>query len=810
MRRQKKGVITVFLSLILLGVLAVILTTLESARLYGGHVMAERAMDTAMDSLLAEYYAPLFKRYHIFGLDAGFGSKDADYTVLAEKLKDYMDNTFQPDRDMEELPIPLPAPLGLYGIETVGVNIASTRSLSDLQGELFVKQACEYMKYKVPESALNNLLKEFNIVEGMKETGEILNLKQETEEAAAELEGGVLKLMEAVDGFAVNKQGVITEGKDVKIRDNFVKKLWTGSINKTSLGIENDWLFLSVRNQYVNPTAAFEGIREEINSLFTIRSSRESLQIQLNALEAIDTSGFTKEEKKKYEKKEKDIGDQVKALQETEGLKQKSLNEEGKQLIRYLSKELEAVEKAHDILTELVSTSQNVRESIREYNHKLEEYIARNKEESKSLSEELDGELDMTEPGTEGVHQYDYEGMKDCLEKNRGLLEEYLKVAVLSVNSDSSSWQSYEEELTRYEETVNSLDFDPLRFSYSGWGKPKESESFWQGINNVIKNGLSELVIEDMETIPENSIPGTELPSEEYILAKKQENSKDLASEFSLDKREAIYSPVFSSLKDSGDFQEKSLSFLNNILFLEYLEEHFGDYQNGAKEGKKVLNYEKEYILGGRRTDRENLSEMVEKIIALRSLSNTITLLADAKSREEAGALAAGFVGFTGMPALIEAVKYMVIITWGFGEALVDTAAVFSGKSIPLIKQKKNFSLALTDIFGLTKERILEKAAGYEEVKDSGYIDYNGLLKLFLLLKGREDKTYRSMDLIQENLRAEYENEFSIRNCLEGFEAEGEFSMAVKFLPRPYLAEKQEEEGVPEGYHYRIRKEYVY
>ena len=316
-----------------------------------------------------------------------------------------------------------------------------------------------------------------------------------------------------------------------------------------------------------------------------------------------------------------------------------------------------------------------------------------------------------------------------------------------------------------------------------------------------------ELVIEATDEVSQNQLDVSELPATIMNVPNEKRGYEAQKNELALDKGDDLYNPVFSSLEGEGNTEDSGLTFLNDILFLQYIEEHFGDYVNGPAAGEKVLAYEKEYIIDGNEKDADNLAGMVNRIVAVRSLTNTITLLTDTKSREEAGALAAAFVGFTGMPALVEAVKYVVIVTWGFGEGLVDTAAIFSGKSVPYLKQKKEFSLSLTDIFGLTKAKIKEKASHYKKDSGLGKGDYNSYLKIFLLMKNREAKTYHSMDLIQENLRAEYDNGFSIKNCLAGFRAEGKFQMKTKLINFPFITKATDDKGI---YTYKYKQEYAY
>lgn len=804
MKKKESGVITVFLSVLLLAVLALILTTVEAVRLKGGYVQADRAFDTAIDSAFAGYYAPLYEEYHIFGLDTGSGSREADYSMVTDTIKNYMEYTFSPRKDMEKLPVSLPSSFEPFGITIDKMNITSTETLLDKNGELFAGQACEYMKYKVAEEGIKSLLERLDIIDGTQKTGEILEKKQEAEELAAELEGKVLLLMEAIDGFEIKKHGVKTEGDKAKIKDSFVKKLWTKTVDRNSLGIDNEWLFQSVQGYYINPLTGINEAKSQLIDLENCSVKLEEAQKNLQELSAVDTSKFTGKEKKSHTAGIEKARQVAEDYQKEEIELIESLNKEGDYLINILKQENEAISKALKILDEMQPLDKEVKENAEKYIKALNQYEDEMKEEA---SDRIPGDLDISDLDRSEALQYDFDGMKTCLISNKSIIEIYLAKNDLTINEDKGSWQAYSFNLAAYENCVRSLDFASLKFKYTDCIKPKDSTSFFEGLNKILGNGLMELVIKDTDTISNNLIDTTELPSAIMNTAGTSEESKP-AGKFGLDNKEEVYTPVFSSLKDVMDVKEEGSKLLDNILYLEYIKEHFGDYLQGPKSGKKVLSYEKEYILGGEEKDDDNLKKIVNKIVLFRSLTDTITLLADTKSREEAQLMAAGFVGFTGMPAIIEAVKYVIIVTWGFGEALVDTAAVFSGKSVPIIKKKKDFSLDLTDIFGLTKEKILEKAGSMkEEAGGIGYSGYETYLDVFIFLENKEDKLYHSMDVIQENIRG-YEEEFSIKNCLAGFAAEGDFKMESRFIDFPFIT--KDKELTDGAYSYHIRKECVY
>ena len=88
---------------------------------------------------------------------------------------------------------------------------------------------------------------------------------------------------------------------------------------------------------------------------------------------------------------------------------------------------------------------------------------------------------------------------------------------------------------------------------------------------------------------------------------------------------------------------------------MNYLQKHFqcavdegGKHQKGSKEHS--LSYELEYIIGGQKSDRENLKKTVNRILLIREGMNYATLAKSAKMRGEAMALAAAITGAAALP----------------------------------------------------------------------------------------------------------------------------------------------------------------
>ena len=66
---KKRGEITVFLSLCLLSVFALICVMVEGARTAGSRVYLQIAANGSLDTLFSQYHRELWKKYRLFGVE---------------------------------------------------------------------------------------------------------------------------------------------------------------------------------------------------------------------------------------------------------------------------------------------------------------------------------------------------------------------------------------------------------------------------------------------------------------------------------------------------------------------------------------------------------------------------------------------------------------------------------------------------------------------------------------------------------------------------------------------------------------------
>lgn len=194
-------------------------------------------------------------------------------------------------------------------------------------------------------------------------------------------------------------------------------------------------------------------------------------------------------------------------------------------------------------------------------------------------------------------------------------------------------------------------------------------------------------------------------------------------------------------------------------LINEYVVYHFPNF---IKEEETGFSYEQEYILNGKPSDRENLREMVNDLIKIRSAMNLISLLSDGEKKSEARALAMTITGAAGIAPICGIVTFFILTVWAFAEAAGDVKLLLQGGKIPFLKAGKEFRLSANQI--LEWGDAGTGVSGAEDKEEGRGLDYQGYIRLFLLLQSRVEKNYRIMDMIQKNIR-EKQMQFLMKQC---------------------------------------------
>lgn len=204
-------------------------------------------------------------------------------------------------------------------------------------------------------------------------------------------------------------------------------------------------------------------------------------------------------------------------------------------------------------------------------------------------------------------------------------------------------------------------------------------------------------------------------------------------------------------------------------LFLQaYAMNKLGTYREPVNLG--ALDYQVEYIVGGKGSDRENLKKTVNRMLLLREAANAAYLYTDPEKRAQSGALAASLCTALLIPEGVFVVEKLLLLGWAYGESLLDVRQLMAGGKVPLVKNSASWQLALSDIgqiFSLLQDG---------QAKNTSGLDYNDYLQILLFTSSRNSLTFRCMDMIEQNIRLKPGKEnFRIDSCMECLEMETGF-----------------------------------
>lgn len=204
---------------------------------------------------------------------------------------------------------------------------------------------------------------------------------------------------------------------------------------------------------------------------------------------------------------------------------------------------------------------------------------------------------------------------------------------------------------------------------------------------------------------------------------------------------------------------------ISDRLFLaEYVLEKLSCFTE--KKGNPALDYQVEYILGGKDSDRDNLQSTVNQLISLREVSNLAFLYTDTQKRGELKACAAALSIVALIPQGMELVQAVLAAGWAYVESICDVRTLLSGGKIPLVKDGNSWKTQLNSLSDAVKEG---------QNADRG-LSYQSYLRLLLAAKSPQILTVRCMDMIEQDIRKiqEYEN-FAFDSCIESLSAEIRF-----------------------------------
>lgn len=284
--------------------------------------------------------------------------------------------------------------------------------------------------------------------------------------------------------------------------------------------------------------------------------------------------------------------------------------------------------------------------------------------------------------------------------------------------------------------------------------KDNKNYSIFEKAKDFIDSGVLSLVLENPEKVSKNTITGSNLPT---TLKKKKNNnvSKEI--------KDKCTNAIYSGIK-------------------------FGNYVSVKKN--TGLNYEMEYIISGKYSDKENLTATVEKMVLSRTAMSAAHLIIDSEKMKEVSAIASSVASVTGLPFLEPVAKAILISAWSTAEAVNDTKILLSGGKVAIVKTKKSWRTGIDNMTESDKKG---------DLKGLNYTEY---CQMLIATENSSDCLYRMMDLIQVNIQKRYNSEFLISKSLTGFKVKAGYETAPLFTAIPVVINNMVEESG--GYKYSM------
>lgn len=249
-----------------------------------------------------------------------------------------------------------------------------------------------------------------------------------------------------------------------------------------------------------------------------------------------------------------------------------------------------------------------------------------------------------------------------------------------------------------------------------------------------IRKGSS--MVEDVNSFKSRGILEQVIPSDKEVSAESFNLSESVSHR---------------NLHKGNSKNSTKASSLDKIVFSMYLKDRLSHF--GKDLGHGGLKYELEYIVSGNDNDTDNLKGVVGRLLALRGSVNYVALYRDEARCNQALALSAALLAWTGNQGAIDAGKYAIMAAWAYMEGVLDVRLLLDGGKISMIKSQEEWTSDLFNIGACMspdfKARNCETGMSYE--------DY---ILAFLVLESSRNESMRSLDVIENSMNSipYYEN----------------------------------------------------
>lgn len=658
-RKNTNGSITVFISLTMLFILAVVTTVIENSRVISAYTRATEASDISLESCFSSYAKEVFEDYGIMVLWKNNEEFEAAYREYLNKNINFKDIILNYS--------------DIYGLKITDASIENEINVLNNGGEYIANQIYDYMKWSLSEDIINKILNKCTSLSQNNDINEFYDDMEKCSDTMQDMENNVEVISDNVQII-----------KEIQYSPTDILDSMKTDLENIINTVGNDDYSKAVRDNY------FETYKQNFRKYVSWENvAGDSLT---NILDETDNYLVNIG-------KAKDYADLMRNNLETK----KDI----------LDKEL------YDLMAKEIN---DINENILNQDKDMYSVMA-NQKNAVAQKEITDNVKNCMSGVMEETRKLDYSYNK---------LSNYENAEQLIKNSYSCVCNALIE--------ISEYDNSGLYVSYTKpQGKKKNNE-----------------IVEFVKKIKRDGVLGYITEGE---LSDKKINIDSIPSK--------IYSNVDYNWKKSGALEENARKALTG----QYIFDKFNSFVQNR--GVSPLAYEIEYIIEGKKSDKENLDKIVNKIIIIREGFNLIYLAKNSVKREEAYQMALAITGFTGMPVVIRITQFLILGAWAYAESIVDVKDLLAGYRVKLLKEENEWNLSLSGIKNL-------KSTDAKREKRGG-LSYEDYLRVMLFTQNKSEQILRIMDIIEVNIQNKYNKNFKVSECMVGCSVSTEYEVKRVF-----------------------------
>lgn len=405
---------------------------------------------------------------------------------------------------------------------------------------------------------------------------------------------------------------------------------------------------------------------------------------------------------------------------------------DGDGFIRQAKDMIKALKQLPSLVNGYEKKADHLNEKLKESRQEFENQEDLSSASRKALEEELDQYEAYTR--SDGERRMEIAALEEKSRENIIFLEQLIGEAE-DIIDYIDNWEPEDEE----DELDENELWDPVRRRFSRYPmlslgmefgiRDKEKEGWLERIGDLAAGGILELVLPPETVVSGKKLDQRELPSEEA-------KSEKAGAETTVLERGRS-----GGVKAHSPIGVQNL--LDRLLVSEYAIRYFSAFETKLPEHSF---YQLEYILYGKKRDRDNLEASLLRLTALRQGLNLAHILGDPVKRQEARTLGMAIAGGTGMAPLAAVVSFFIMTIWALGEALLDVRCLLEGGRVPLVKSRSQWRLDLEGLLRIGAQGRLPELPAKEE--GTG-LDHKGYLRLMLFAGYCTEYVYRMMDVMQ-------------------------------------------------------------